>query len=152
QAVVERARRVQAELDALVSDVASLRHEVSGNVRLGLIGTTARWLVPRLLTAMCVHHPDVPMVIVEAAATSLEPQPSNGLHGPAVLPATAIPRWLQGDWRVVRVRGLGRRSVGLALRRRGRPAAPARALMQLLDEVVAVGISEQQGLHPPAVG
>src|SRR5437764_4541784 len=77
-AVVERARRVSAELDALVADVAALRHEVSGNVRLGMIGTTARWLVPRLLTAMTERHPKVHMVIVEATSTSLEPQLSSG--------------------------------------------------------------------------
>src|SRR3954466_14164042 len=42
-AVLARARRVQAELDALAADVASLRHEVAGATRLGVIGTTARW-------------------------------------------------------------------------------------------------------------
>src|SRR5205823_13843422 len=36
QAVVERARRVAAELDALVSDVAALRNEVRGSVSLGV--------------------------------------------------------------------------------------------------------------------
>src|SRR5438874_1871649 len=50
--VVARARRVHAELDALAADVASLRHEVEGTTRVGVIGTTARWLVPTLLTAM----------------------------------------------------------------------------------------------------
>ena len=39
QAVVRRARRVQAELDALDADVAALRDEVTGTVRLGCIGT-----------------------------------------------------------------------------------------------------------------
>ena len=70
-------------------------------------------------------------------------------HGPAVLPASGIPDWLRGNWRSVSVRGLGRRSVGLALRRRGRPAAPARALMQVLDDVVETGTRDFPGLHPP---
>src|SRR5688500_12731999 len=43
EAVVARARRVAAELDALQADVASLRDEVSGSTRMGVIGTTARW-------------------------------------------------------------------------------------------------------------
>ena len=47
-----RARRVQAELDALDADVAALRDEVTGDVRLGVIGTTARWLVPLVLEAV----------------------------------------------------------------------------------------------------
>ena len=240
QAVVERARRVAAELEALVADVAALRHEVRGSVRLGVIGTTARWLVARLLSAMNDRHPNVHLT----TSTSLEPRlsageldlgvvnlpapgddllctplfeedlvlvvngdhpwaqrteidiretdgmhlllPATGTalrteidkaadaagvtwiskaeldgvrliasltfegHGPAVLPATAVPEWLRGDWRVLLVNGLGRRTVGLALRRKGRPAAPTRALVQVLDEVIAAGTAELPGLHPPS--
>src|SRR5580698_852642 len=47
--VVNRARRVSNELDALSSDVTSISHEVTGTVRFAAIGTTARWLVPQLL-------------------------------------------------------------------------------------------------------
>src|SRR5690242_3637308 len=43
-AVVERARRVQGELEALVADVAAVNSEVTGVARIGVIGTTARWL------------------------------------------------------------------------------------------------------------
>src|SRR5262245_18577438 len=55
--VVSRARRVQAELEALSDDVASLHAEVSGSVRVGVIGTTARWLVPQLVVEMEARHP-----------------------------------------------------------------------------------------------
>lgn len=244
QAVVERARRIAGELEALVADVAALRHEVTGNVRLGMIGTTARWLVPRLLHSMGERHPKVHTVVVDATSTSLEPQLSSGRldlavvnmpvpgddltaralfdedlllvvpsehdlaqkeHvslvdtdgmslllpapgtsfrneidaalkaygvswqpraeldgvrliasltfeglGPAVLPATAIPDWLTGAWTAIRVEGLPRRSVGVAVRRRGRPAAPARAVLALLDEIVLAGMTDQPGIHPPA--
>src|SRR5687768_11421630 len=78
EAVVERARRVSAELDALVADVAAFRSDVSGNVRIGIIGTTARWLVPLLLTEMAERHPGVHLVIVEATSTSLEPRLASG--------------------------------------------------------------------------
>src|SRR5688500_2705414 len=78
QAVVERARRVQAELDALAAGVASIGEEVTGSVRLGVIGSTARWLVPRLLGAMQQAHPRVRLVIVEATTTSLLPQLTAG--------------------------------------------------------------------------
>ena len=50
--VVARARRILSELDALLSDVAACRDEVTGTVRVGMIGTTARWLVPRLMDAV----------------------------------------------------------------------------------------------------
>src|SRR4051794_26135733 len=69
--VVVRARRVQAELEALSSDVASSLGEISGPVRLGVIGTTGRWLVPKLLSALGASHPKIRLVIVDATTTSL---------------------------------------------------------------------------------
>lgn len=78
QAVVDRARRIEAELDAITADVASMRSDVTGRVRVGIIGTTARWLVPQLLDEMGTRHPGVAMEIVDATSTSLEPQLVNG--------------------------------------------------------------------------
>src|SRR3954447_4199703 len=74
EVVVARARRVQGELEALVADVTSLHSEVSGSVRVGVIGTTARWLVPRLMATMRVRHPKVHVVVVDATTSSLLPQ------------------------------------------------------------------------------
>src|SRR5918999_635227 len=74
EVVVARARRVQGELEALTADVASLRDEVAGHVSLGIIGTTARWLMPPLLTAMAERHPKVRIVTLEANTTALLPQ------------------------------------------------------------------------------
>ncbi|HEX9259591.1 MAG TPA: LysR substrate-binding domain-containing protein, partial [Acidimicrobiales bacterium] len=74
EVVVLRARRAQAELDALLADLASRGDQVSGEVRLGLIGTTGRWLAPRFLTGLHDRHPLVRLVIVEASTTSLLPQ------------------------------------------------------------------------------
>ena len=74
QAVVRRARRVQAELDALDADVAALRDEVTGTVRLGCIGTSARWLVPLVLEAVTAAHPKVHVIVVDATTTSLVPR------------------------------------------------------------------------------
>lgn len=78
QAVVERARRITHELESLVADVASYREDITGSVRLGVIGTTARWIVPHLLRTMAAQHPKVDMVVVEATSTSLEPQLAAG--------------------------------------------------------------------------
>ncbi len=78
QAVVDRARRIDAELEAIASDVAALTADVTGRVRAGMIGTTARWLVPRLLDEMDERHPGVQLEIVDATSTSLEPQLVNG--------------------------------------------------------------------------
>jgi LysR family hydrogen peroxide-inducible transcriptional activator len=228
--VVERARRIQRELDSLRSDIASLLHHVAGQVRLGCIGTVSRWLVPRLLVLMAERHPAVDVVVVDATTTSLVPQllsetldlavlnlplaeadllteqlfdedrvlvvPGDHplaerqrislaelahhrlllepqgtpfrdeldreaaragveLHaqaevdgirllstlafegfGPAVLPATAAPPWIDATCRRVSVDGLLPRSVGLARNQRGRLSAPARAVQDAVREIV----------------
>jgi DNA-binding transcriptional LysR family regulator len=243
-AVVERARRIAAELDALVAEVASLRQEVVGNVRLGMIGTTARWLVPRLLERLAERHPKVRLVVVDSGSATLEPQLASGRldlvvvtlpvpdadltgqplfdedlvlvvppghplhdrtdlamadldgvplllpapgtafrdeidqaaaragielvakaeldgvrliasltfdgHGPAVLPATGVPDRLAASFKRIAVAGMPRRQVGVATRRRGLPSAPARAVLALLDEIIADDVPTHYGLHPPS--
>jgi DNA-binding transcriptional LysR family regulator len=242
EAVVARARRIQSELEALVADVASLHDEVSGSVRVGVIGTTARWLVPRLMEAMTAEHPKVRVVVVDATTSSLLPQLEAGhldiaivnlpvsdpdlradalfdedhvlvapaTHewfgrdeielkeldgkplllepqgtgfrdhldkeaaaagitlvpqaevdgmrllaslafqgfGAAVVPASAAPGRVNHDWKRIPVNGLDRRTVGLARRRRGLLSAPARALCEVLSEVIAADGPEEPGIHP----
>src|ERR671910_612976 len=77
EVVVDRARRVQHELESLRADVDSMLHDVSGEVRLGCIGTVSRWLVPNLLRLMASRHPLVSVVVVDATTTSLVPQVVN---------------------------------------------------------------------------
>jgi DNA-binding transcriptional LysR family regulator len=241
-AVVERGRRVISEIDAAVADVAALRDEVTGTVRIGMIGTTARWLAPLLLEAAAVRHPKVRLVVGDGTSATLEPHLASGSldaaivnlpqgspdliehplfdedlilvlptghplagkpavdlaeldglelllpapgtafrleidqacrdagvtlvpraeldgvrlmaslavrgFGPAILPATGT---TEGVMRLSRatVNGLPRRRVGIVLRRRGRPSAPARATIDLLESVVEANLDPAMGLHPP---
>ncbi|MGH9193874.1 MAG: LysR family transcriptional regulator, partial [Acidimicrobiales bacterium] len=85
EVVVDRARRVHHELESLRADVASMLHEVSGQVRLGCIGTASRWLLPNLLRLMAERHPRVKVVIVDATTTSLVPQVVSGALDLAVV-------------------------------------------------------------------
>jgi len=241
--VATRARRIQAELAALDSDVASLRDEVVGRVRLGVIGTTARWLVPPLMMAMASRHPRVRVVIVDATTSSLLPQLEVGridlavlnlpVHDPdlvsemlfeedtillaptdhplaqhadiafadlaghplllepegttfrdvldeqaaragfeleaqaevdgmrllaslafqgfgaTLVPASAAPASLQGEWVRIPVVGVQGRVVGLATRRRGMASASGRALRDVLVEVIAREADGQTGIHLP---
>jgi len=241
EVVASRARRVRGELEALVADVASLHDEISGGARIGVIGTTARWLVPRLIEAMAATHPRVGVVVVDATTTSLVPQLVNGRldlavvnlpltdpeiateplfdedrllvapaghplyerarltvadladeplllepkgtafrdhldrqceaagvqlraqaevdgmrllaslafqgYGAALLPASAAPGGLTGEWRRIPVDGLEGRSVGLATRRRGLLSAPARALREVLRTVVRREGPSQPGIR-----
>lgn len=244
RAVVTRARRIATEVEAIEADVAALHDVVTGTVRLGIIGTTGRWLTARLLSALAEQHPGIRLAVFEGTSASLEPQVTTGRlelavlnlpvpdadlvaqplfdedlvlvvhsddplahrgplqmadlagvpmllpfpgtafrdeldaaaraagialrpsaefdgvrliasltfegNGPAILPASAVPTSLRDEWQSFPVEGLPQRRVGVAVRRRGLPSAPARAVLSLLHEVVATGVLEQDGLH--AVG
>jgi DNA-binding transcriptional LysR family regulator len=220
-----------------------LRNEVVGDVRIGLIGTTARWLVPEVLGLMNERHPKARIRVNEGTTSQLEPQLTSGAldlavvllpmpapevatvplfdedmllvvprdskfsehttvsmkdladtplilppmgtaaraeietaaaaegvslqclaevdgvrltaslvfdgYGPSILPATALPNYLQEDWKLVTVTGLPPRMVGLAHQRRAYPSAPARALREVLIEVVNAGADLHPGLHMP---
>jgi len=244
--VVARARRMASEVEGVTADLAALRHEIIGPARLGMIGTTARWLVPRVLDMINERHPGVHLVVVEATSTSLEPRllsasldlavvnlpiPGQDLSseplfdedlvlvvppdhplvsrphvemadlagvplllpppgtafrgeidaaataagivlrplaevdglrliagmamegkGPAVVPATGVLGPSDRErWRALTVRGLPRRRVGVAQRRRGLPAPPARAVLEVLREITS-NTTDLRGVHPPSMG
>ncbi|MCK4177640.1 LysR family transcriptional regulator [Aciditerrimonas ferrireducens] len=243
QVVLERARRVLSEVEALVADLGALREELAGTVRAGMIGTLARWVVPALLADLGARHPKLQLVVAEGTSATLEgplltgrldfallshPLPSRDLrlepllaeallfvspldqdpfpgaehltmaelaqvplllpppgsafrveldaaaaaagvalraraeldglrliaslvfdgHGAAVLPASAIPQYLQGRVRARPVEGLPSRTVGVALRRRGLPSAPARAVIQAVERLARRAEALPPGLQP----
>ena len=242
EAVVARVRRIQNELAALEADVSSLRGAPRGTVRVGVIGTTARWLTPSIVDRLAEDTPDIKLVFADGSTTSLvlrlldgeldfavlslpvnEPElrttplfdedneviaPSShpfvtsgaeqtlaelarhelllaapgtpfrseidrafraagltptpkievdGLRlltslsfqgfGMAIVPATAAPGWVGGDWVRVSVPGLGRRRVGLAVRRRGMLSAASQATVDLVMQVIATKAPELPGVH-----
>ena len=67
-------------------------------------------------------------------------------YGAAIVPATAIPRWLDGDFHRIPVPELPRRVVGWAQRRRPTPGAATRSVLGALREVMA-----EEGAHQPGV-
>jgi len=257
EVVVARARRMMDELDAMVYDVGAMRHDVSGTVRVGMIGTTGRWLVPQLFVKLQERHPRIRMTVADGTSATLEPRlvsgqldlavltmpvsgddlsasplfdedlvlvvpvdhplakrmplatdgviegevearaplpltaladlelllplpgtalrdeidaamrPSGVLlrpsmeldglrmiasltfdgHGPAILPATAVPANQRERFRLLSLEGMPRRRVGVALRSRGLPSAPTRALIDLLYVVVQQPGPLPDGLH-----
>lgn len=70
-AALERARRIEGEFNALDSDLAYLRDVVVGAVSLGVIGTTARWLVAPLLQRLWDKYPEVRVVVLDAPSSAL---------------------------------------------------------------------------------
>ncbi len=240
QLVAARARRIQAELDAIPTDLSASLGNLSGEVRFGVIGTTARWLMPQLLTEIRTTHPGVRVVVMEASTTSLVPQVEDGRlelaivnlpvdstelvtqplfdedlvcivgldhplalnttvsvpellqhklmlppvgtalrrdledqarkakaplkvmaeidggrlmtslamegYGAAVLPATAAPKWVKGEFVVIPMVGLPQRRVGLARRRRTNLSAAGQAVVDVLTSVM-----QQKGPLQPGV-
>jgi len=240
--VVERARRVLNEVDDIVADVASRDADISGQTRLGVIGTTARWLVPQMLGRLSTEHPGVRTVIQEGATSTLIPNVLSGhlnaalVHlpvddpelvieplfaedlfllassshplaahetiplrdldqvplllppmgsalrkvlecaaaaaditlraqaeidgvrllaslafdgfGAAVVPATAVPNWLTGAFRMISVPELPRRVVAFVRRRRPGPNAPTQATLEVLQALIAERGHLQAGVHP----
>jgi LysR family hydrogen peroxide-inducible transcriptional activator len=240
--VVERARRVLHDLEDIADDIHSTDMIIEGEIRLGCIGTTARWLMPRLLLGLNEAHPHVHATVYEGATSLLVPrllsgdldgaiihfpidQPelaleplfaedlvllvhskhewasrrslsitelaqrpillpprSNALRrvldraaashrvalqpqaeidgmrllaslafegfGPAVVPATAIPTWLTGDFARVSIPEMPRRVVGWATRRRPLPNRPTRATLEVAKIVIGETKSLPRGVHP----
>ncbi len=83
--VLERARRIMHEMDDIRSDMESNDHDVSGDVRLGVIGTIARWAIPPMLRQMADSHPRLHAVVTEGSSSALAPNVVSGLLNAAIL-------------------------------------------------------------------
>ena len=57
-----------------MTDVLSAHAEVAGTVRVGMIGTTGRWLIPRTFAALRDRYPRIVLRVTEGTTTTLEPQ------------------------------------------------------------------------------
>jgi DNA-binding transcriptional LysR family regulator len=92
--VVERARRVLRELEDIANDVRPSDGEIIGDVRIGILGTTAKWLLPRLLDTLRDQHPHLRPIITEGSSSTLLPalDRHNGvvLHLPVDDPGVVI--------------------------------------------------------------
>ena len=241
QAVIERARRIGTEIQAISDDILSMRDEVGGLVQIGCIGTTASWMVTPLLERLRASYPALHPVLVDASSKMLTPHVLNGEldmavvnapvvnagleteplfdeerivvappqhalahretitvgelaehelmltpagtafrdavdeeltevgvelraiaevdglrllaslayqgHAPALLPASAASGYPDGEWTLVRVEGLSRRSVALIRNKRTTPSLPARASREVIREVIREIGPDQPGIH-----
>lgn len=83
--VATRARRIMHELEDIDADIHSLGDSAVGDARIGTIGTTARWLMPRLLTTLARQHPGVRLTVTESATSTLIPLLNSGEIDAAIL-------------------------------------------------------------------
>jgi DNA-binding transcriptional LysR family regulator len=70
--------------------------------------------------------------------------------GASIVPATAVPTWLEGSFRRIEVPELPRRVVAFARRRRPSASAPTMAALETLRAVARDEGGRQQGVHPDA--
>lgn len=83
--VVERARRVLNEIEDIAADVSSRYDRVVGQTRIGVIGTTARWMTPVFLTRLAADHPNVRAIVREGASSALVPNVMSGELNAAII-------------------------------------------------------------------
>ena len=90
QAVIERARRIGTEIQAISDDILSMRNEVGGHVRIGCITTTAKWIASPLLNRLRNAYPGLNPILVDAQTRDLTSQVLNGELDMAVVNAPVV--------------------------------------------------------------
>jgi LysR family transcriptional regulator, nitrogen assimilation regulatory protein len=83
--VLERARRVRRELEALRADLSMLQGLQAGHASLGVVGTASRWLVPALVADLRTLAPGVQLRVNEAASERLFAEVAGGELAQAVI-------------------------------------------------------------------
>src|SRR4051794_31753556 len=69
--VLDRARRIRSEMEALRQDISMLRGLEAGRATLGVVGTISRWLAPTVVAALEARAAGVHVLIHEAASERL---------------------------------------------------------------------------------
>jgi LysR family hydrogen peroxide-inducible transcriptional activator len=100
------------------------------------------------LDAVTAAHRVVIRPLAEVDSLRLMTSLSFEGAGYGILPSGAISPARARDWALVPVEGLAPRLVGVAQRRRGLPGAPVRALLELLNDIVADASRVPRGVRP----
>ncbi len=83
--VLDRARRVRRELEAMATDVSMLRGLEAGYARIGVVGTASRWLAPALVADLYQRAPGVRLRLTESASERLFTEVAEGELAQAVV-------------------------------------------------------------------
>jgi DNA-binding transcriptional LysR family regulator len=93
--VLDRARRVDRELEAMRADIALVQGLDAGYARLGVVGTASRWLVPALVTDLRERAPGVRLRVNEGASERLFAELVDGELAQAIVTAPVNDRRLE---------------------------------------------------------
>ncbi len=83
--VIERARAVRSELEALHKDLSMLQGLQTGHATLGVVGTVSRLLVPMLVAEMRLRAPGLSLRLTEGASERLAAEVAERLLASAVV-------------------------------------------------------------------
>ena len=85
EVVLERARRIRRELEAMRADLAMLQGLEVGQSSFGIVGTASRWVVPQLVARLRERAPGIRLRVVEAASERLMSEVLGGELAQAVV-------------------------------------------------------------------
>lgn len=121
--VLERARRILREIEDIPADLTALDDQITGSTRLGVLSTTARWIMPPVLSEMGMRFPDVHVTVHEGSSTTLVPRVLEGqldaaiVHLPVAEPDLSVEPLFAEDLVLLvhtKHRLSGRNSIGIA--------------------------------------
>ncbi len=85
EVVLERARRILREIEDIPGDLTALEDQITGVTRLGVLSTTARWIMPQILNTMANRYPEVRVTAHEGSTSSLLPRVVDGQIDAAIV-------------------------------------------------------------------
>jgi DNA-binding transcriptional LysR family regulator len=83
--VLERARRIRRELEAMQADLSMLQGLRTGHASLGIVGTASRWMIPALVADLRAEAPGVQLRINEGASERLASEVLGGELAQAIV-------------------------------------------------------------------
>src|SRR5436190_31354 len=141
-AVLERARRIRRELEAMQADLSMLQGLRTGHASLGIVGTASRWMIPALVDDAAAASGLSIAVPVEVEGIRLIADMVAAGGGASVLPETAIPPELTRVRRVA-LRDVPPRRLGLITARESYLSLADRAVRDGVRRLVARHRDEQ---------
>ena len=95
--VLERARRIRRELEAMRADLSMLQGLETGDASFGIVGTASRWVVPALVAELRRRAPGVRLRVNEAASERLMAEVASGELAQAVVTEPVSDRRLSAE-------------------------------------------------------
>lgn len=83
--LLERARRIRQEIEALRLDLAMVQGLEAGHATMGVVGTISRWLVPAVVADLRVRAPGVSLRVNEGASERLAADVAEHVLSQAVI-------------------------------------------------------------------